>query len=185
MALDHFQSLFGTEIVWGPASGAGAGVPAVTQTMSLNNLAAGAARQGASVDISQNTNADDDEYAIQASVETGTAPTSGKTCDIYLAWSDDNSIFPATVGTSDAAFPASGTLADYLKMLGNPVLSIIVTNTGNLLIIQNKVLIRPKARYVAPVFVNNMDQATRNQVTPANNLSRVWLTPKSSIRQNY
>jgi hypothetical protein len=42
---------------------------------------------------------------------------------------------------------------------------------------QNAVIIRPTARYVAPVIDNNLGQAIRNETTATDNDSRLILIP--------
>ena len=77
MALpDYVEITQGTAVVWGEAGASG-----VTATLSLDALANGAARQGASVDLGANFA---DEYIVELRVETGTAPTAGNTVELYL-----------------------------------------------------------------------------------------------------
>ena len=67
--LDYYRVTQGTAIVWGEAGASG-----VTATLSVDGLANGSARQGASVDLGANWAR---RYAVYLEVETGTAPTAG------------------------------------------------------------------------------------------------------------
>lgn len=171
MALpDFFAQTQGTAVVWGEAGASG-----VTKTLSLDALAAGSARMGASADLGADF---DQEYIAILVIESGTAPTAGLPIDCYLAWSHDNSLWPAGVSGSDGAWPADGNEDEWALQLGRPILSLISTNDGNVSQVQNAVTFRPKARYVAPVIDNNWDQAVRDEATATNNDSRLYLIPK-------
>jgi hypothetical protein len=173
MALpDYIQITQGTAIVWGESGGSG-----VTATLSLNNLANGAARMGASVDLGANF---EDEYIAILAIETGTAPTAGNTYELYFGWSHDNTNWPAKITGSDAAYTL-GTSDANLRQIGTPVVSLIVTADGNTLLVQASAIVRPRGRYVAPLVDNNSGQATRNQTTASNNLSRVYLVPRRLV----
>jgi len=162
----------GTAVVWGHPSGSG-----VTHNLSINNLANAAGRMGVYADLGATWN---QLHILEAWVETGTAPTAGATCEVYLAFSRDGSNWPGKVDGTDAAYPA--TVASNKLQLGLPYV-LVATNDTNTTIRQNAVLVRPRAQYVAPVFVNLLGQATRNQATPANNTSRVFLTAyKESVQ---
>lgn len=171
MALpDYIQNIQGTAVIWGEAGASG-----VTNTLSLDALAAGSARMGASVDLGESF---EEEYILEARIESGTAPTAGMSIDVYLAWSTDNTNWPAGVSGSDGAWPADGNEDEWAKQLGRPALQVISTNDGNVVQPQNPVVIRPRARYVTVVVDNNWDQAIRDEATATNNDSRVVLTPK-------
>jgi hypothetical protein len=173
MALpDYIQITQGTAIVWGESGGSG-----VTATLSLNNLSNGAARMGASVDLGANF---EDEYIAILAIETGTAPTAGNTFELYFGFSHDNTNWPAKITGSDAAYTL-GTSDANLRQVGTPVVSLIVTADGNTLLVQASAIVRPRGRYVAPLVDNNSGQATRNQTTASNNLSRVYLVPRRLV----
>lgn len=181
MALpDYFALSQGTAIIWGEA-GATGGLGAVTNTLSVDALASGSARMGAVADLGPTWN---QEYILIAAIESGTAPTAGNAIDAYLAWSADGTIFPAGVTGSDGAWPADGNEDEWSRQLGNPAVSVIATNDGNTVQIQNSRIIRPKGRYVAPITDNNWDQAIRDQATASNNLSRIILVPLNSLIQD-
>lgn len=171
MALpDYIANAQGTAVVWGEAGASG-----VTNTITLDALAAGSARMGASVDLGANY---DQEYILEALIEAGTAPTAGLPIDVYLAWSADNTVWPGGVTGSDAAWPSDGNEDEWAKQLGRPAISVISTNDGNVVQTQNPVVIRARARYVTVVVDNNWDQAIRDEATATNNDSRIKLTPK-------
>lgn len=173
MALpDYVQITQGTAVVWGESGASG-----VTATLSLNNLANGSARMGASVDLGANW---EDEYTAILAIETGTAPTAGNTFEAYLGFSHDNTNWPAKITGSDAAYTL-GTSDANLRQIGTPAVSLTVTNDGNTLLIQAGSIIRPRGRYVAPIVDNNSGQAIRNQTTASNNLSRLYLIPRRLV----
>ena len=170
MALpDSVQITQGTAIVWGESGASG-----VTATLSLNNLANGTARMGAAVDLGADW---DDEYVAILAIETGTAPTAGNTYEAYFGFSHDNTNWPAKLTGSDAAYTL-GTNDANLRQIGSPAVSLLVTNDGNTVLIQAGSIIRPRGRYVVPLVDNNSGQATRNQATASNNLSRLYLVPR-------
>lgn len=170
MALpDYARTTPGTAVIWGEAGAGG-----VTKTLSFDALASGSGRMGASADLG----ATFPEYiSIQLIVESGTAPTAGGTVDLYLAWSDDNSTWPAGVSGSDAAWPGDGNEDEWAKQLGAPVTSLVATNDTDTVQVQNAVVVKTHGRYVTPVVDNNMDQAIRDEATATNNGSRIRLIP--------
>ena len=173
MALpDYIQITQGTAIVWGESGASG-----VTAVLALNNLASGSAQQGAYVDLGANW---EDEYTAILAIETGTAPTAGNTYELYFGFSHDNTNWPAKLTGSNGAYTL-GTSDANLRQIGTPAVTLVVTNDGNTLLIQAGSIIRPRARYVAPLVDNNSGQATRNQATASNNLSRVYLVPRRLI----
>ena len=173
MALpDYIQITQGTAIVWGESGASG-----VTATLSLNNLANGSARMGAAVDLGANW---EDEYTVILAIETGTAPTAGLTYEAYFGFSHDNTNWPAKITGSDAAYTL-GTSDANLRQIGVPAVSLMVTNDGNTVLVQAGNIIRPRGRYVAPIVDNNSGQATRNQATASNNLSRLYLIPRRLV----
>lgn len=173
MALpDYIQITQGTAIVWGEAGASG-----VTATLSFDGLANGAARMGASVDLGANW---DDEYLVYFSIETGTAPTAGTTIEAYLVSSYDNTLWPAKVTGSDAAYTL-GTSDANLRQAGPPVVSLIATNDANTVLTQAPAIWRPRGRYAAPIVDNNLGQAVRDEATATDNGSRLILVPRRLV----
>lgn len=172
MALpDYIKASQGTAIIWGESGASG-----VTNTLSLDALANAAGRMGASVDLGATW---DQDYLVYLYIETGTAPTAGNTVELYLACSYDNSNWPGKVTGSDAAYPT--TVANN-KLQLELVQVLVATGDGNTTLRQAPTLWRPKGRYVAPVVVDLLGQAFRNETTDSDNDSRVILVPyKSSI----
>lgn len=169
--LATFVNRQGTAIVWGEAGASG-----VTKTLSLDALASGSARMGASADLG----ADYPPFIlVEARIESGTAPTAGGAVDIYLAWSTDNTNWPAGVSGSDGAWPADGNEDEWALQLGAPALSVIATNDGTTVEGQNVVKVPTRGRYVVPIVDNNWDQGIRDEATATNNDSRVVITPLS------
>ena len=165
----RFIEEFGTPVVWGESGASG-----VTKTLSLDALASGSARMGASADLGSQW---DGEYLLEAMIESGTAPTAGGTIDVYLAWSYDGTTWPAGVSGSDGAWPSDGNEDEWATQLGAPSIQVVATNDGTVLQVQNPVRIRARARYVTVIVDNNWNQAVRDEATATNNDSRVKLTP--------
>ncbi len=170
--LARFINELGTPAIWGEAGGAG-----VTKTLSLDALASGSARMGASLDLGAQW---DQEYYVQLIIESGSAPTAGGTVDLYLACSNDGTTWPAGVTGSDGAWPADGNEDEWAAQLGGPVCSLVATNDATTVQVQQPVIWRPTGRYVVPVVDNNMDQAVRDEATATNNDSRVILVPRQA-----
>lgn len=168
MALpDYFKWGQGTPIVWGEAGASG-----VTNTLSLDALANGSGRMGAAVDLGPLW---DQNFLAILWAETGTAPTAGNLVELYLAWSHDNTNWPGKVTGLDAAYPA--TVAANKLQLGLPAVTLKATNDATTVLKQNPVKIRPKARYVAPVVINMLGLALRDEATATDNGSRAILVP--------
>jgi hypothetical protein len=173
MALpDYIEATQGTVIIWGESGASG-----VTAICSVDGLANGAARQGASVDLGANFA---DEYLVYFQVETGTAPTAGTTVEAYLLSSWDNTNWPAKVTGSDAAYTL-GTSDANLRQAGAPVVSLVATNDGNTVLTQVPSIWRPRGRYVAPIIDNNLGQAFRDETTASDNGTRLILIPRRII----
>jgi len=173
MALpDYIEATQGTAIIWGEAGASG-----VTATLSVDALANGSARQGASVDLGANFA---DEYLVYLQVETGTAPTAGLTVEVYLLSSWDNTNWPAKVTGSDGAYTL-GTSDANLRQAGPPVITLIATNDTDTVLTQAPVIWRPRGRYVAPILDNNLGQAIRDEATASNNGTRIILVPRRTI----
>ena len=173
MALpDYIEVTQGTAIIWGESGASG-----VTAVCSLDALANGAARQGASVDLGANFA---DEYLVYFSVETGTAPAAGTTAEAYLVSSYDNTLWPAKVTGSDGAYTL-GTSDANLRQAGPPVVSLVATNDGNTVLTQAPSIWRPRGRYVAPIIDNNLGQAFRDETTATDNGSRLILVPRRTV----
>lgn len=172
MALpDSFKQAQGTAVIWGESGATGISLT-VTKTLSLDALADAAGRMGASADLGALW---DREYLLWLIVETGTAPTAGNVVELYMACSPDNTNWPGKVTGSDAAYPT--TVANNKKQLGAPACILVATNDGTTVLVQQPVIWRPSGRYVAPVVVNLLGQAFRDEATAANNDSRVVLYP--------
>ena len=170
MALpDTFFVEQGTPIVWGEAGASG-----VTATLSLDALPDGEARMGASVDLGAKFAR---RYAVYFIVETGTAPTAGRTAELYLASSYNNTTWPAGVTGSAGTWPSDGDEDQWSTQLGNPVSVLGATNDGNTIQTQQPTIWEPAGRYVVPVVDNNLGQAFRDETTATDNGSRIILVP--------
>lgn len=181
MALpDYFKIEPGTAVIWGEAGAAGT-YGTVTKTLSLDALADATARMGAYADLGAQW---DEEYMVMLIIETGTTPTAGNRVDLYIACSHSSSFFPAGVTGSDAAWPSDSNEDEWAMQLGAPVCSLIATNDGNTVQVQQPVIWRPSGRYVVPVVDNNLGQAFRDETTATDNDSRVILIPRRFLVQD-
>ncbi len=165
-----FEISRGTPIVWGEAGASG-----VTHTLSVNNLASGAAQMGDYVDLGASHA---EEYEVYLYVETGSAPTAGNTVDVYFMVTNDLSNWPAKVTGSNAAYTL-GTADANLRQAGMPVISLVATNDANTVLRQPPVIFKPKGRYVVPIIDNNLGFAIRNEGSPVDNGTRVILVPRN------
>lgn len=169
MALpDTFKVTPGTPVVWGESGASG-----VTNTLSLNGLADGAARMGAVADLGASW---DVEYSVMLVVEPTSAPTAGNRVDLYLPCTHSTSYYPNETTGSDGAWPADSNEDEHALQLGAPVCSLIATNDARVQV-QAPVIWRPSGRYVVPVVDNNLGVAFKTDATASDNKSRVILIP--------
>jgi hypothetical protein len=174
MALpDNILVKHGTPIIFGEAGASG-----VTHTLSFDGLADGSAIMSAVADLGENFA---DEYLVLLMVETGTAPASGKTAELYLVATYSTSYYPGGVTGSAGAWPSDGNEDEWAKQLGAPVVSLVATNDGTVLQTQAPVIWRPPGRYVVAVFDNNLGYAVRDEATATNNDSRVIIVPRQLV----
>ncbi len=177
--LATFIERLGTPIVWGEASSTTvAGGYTTTLTMGMDALADGSARMGAEADLGADHA---EEYLVQGAFESGTAPTAGLAFDYFLAWSGDGTNYPAGVTGSDGAWPADGNEDEWKLQLNAPVTSVVATNDGTAIQIQNAVRVKAKGRYVVVVADNNLGQALRDEATASNNGSGLVMWPITRV----
>ena len=167
----------GTAIVFGEASSTTVcGGYTTTLTLSVDALADAAARMSAECDLGSG---DLPRWLlIQAGFESGTAPTAGNRVDFYISWSVDGTNYGGGVSGADAAWPPIGSNEDeWAVQLGSPAISVIATNNGNTVQIQNAVRVPVKGRYFAVVCDNNLGQAIRNETTNSDNATGLVAWP--------
>ncbi len=178
MGLPDFAKIEqGTAVIWGEA-GATGGSLTVTKTLTFEALANNSGRMGASADLGATF---DEEYEVFLIVETGTAPTAGNYVELFMACSFDNVNWPGKVTGSDAAYPSS---VDENKKQLELICVLSATNDTNTVLKQAPVIWRPTSRYVAPVVVNKLGQAIRDETTATDNDSRVVLVPRRLLVQD-
>ena len=167
---DYFKAELGTLISWMASGG--------TNVLTFTSLANGSARMGAKADLGATW---DEEYLCRLVLEFSSAPTAGVSCEAYLAYSNDNSVWPAGVSGSDGAWPADGNEDEWAKQLGPPVAWLLATNDGSSTVqVGPWHVVRPKSRYVAPVVDNNSGVAFHSTVA---NL-RFEMVPKRLLIQD-
>lgn len=175
MALPDFAgTVQGTAIVWGESGATG-----VTKVLSFNNLANGAAQQGASADLALSVGGIlllPEFCWVYLSIETGTAPAASTSFEAYLVSSHDNTLWPAKVTGSNGSYTL-GTSDANLRQAGPPVVSLVATADGSTVITQVPSVWYPRGRYVSPIADNNLGQAVRNETTATNNDSRLVIVP--------
>lgn len=147
-----------TEIVWKDT-----GTPAIT----LNNLAAGAGRQGAQKDLGAPGTARAYRFAWCFRCQFATTPVLGETVEIYLKRSDGTRI-DNDDGTTDAAVSAADKKNNLLSI---GVLRVDEAATGVAMVKRGVVEILE--RYVQPVIWN----ATADNLVATNDLNDFTLTP--------
>jgi hypothetical protein len=171
---DFAGTVQGTAIVWGESGATG-----VTKVLSFNNLANGAAQQGASADLALSVGGIlllPEFCWVYLSIETGTAPAASTSFEAYLVSSWDNTVWPAKVTGSNGSYTL-GTSDANLRQAGPPVVSLVATADGSTVLTQVPSVWYPKGRYVAPIADNNLGQAVRNETTATNNDSRLVVVP--------
>jgi len=176
MALPDYRTIeAGTPIIWGDAGAAG-----VTHTLTFTALADTKARMGTVADLGA---AWEQEHSVQLIVETGTAPTAGECAYVYFGSADAATRYPGGLTGSDAAYN-DGSEAEWLAQLGLPVAYLIATADADTEQRANPVIWVPPARYVIPVFWNELGQAIRDTDPDTANLSRIILVPRHNKIQD-
>jgi hypothetical protein len=173
MALpDYLKRTSGTPIVWGETGGTLMGL-AVTHALGIDALANAAGRNGVFADLGADW---EEEYSVWILAETGTAPTAGNQVEVYFSESHTSSVFAGKATGTNAAYSSTPSVASNKLQLGLPF-CLVATADANTQQIQNAGKYRPGARYVAPVFINSLGQAIRDQATASSNLSGIILMP--------
>lgn len=173
MALpDYVKNNQGTPVVWGETGATLMGL-AVTKAMGLDALANGSGRNGVYADLGADF---EQAYSVWVLAETGTAPTAGNVVEVYLSSSHTTTSFPGKATGTDAAYSSTPSVATNKQQLGLPFI-LVTTADANTQLIQNAGIWFPQGRYVAPVLINSLGQALRDQATASNNLSGIILLP--------
>lgn len=132
-------------------------------TLTLTSVSNGAARQSAALDLGSTR---PELQSVTASFEIAATPTAGNTIDLYWAPSTDNSVYPANVGTTDAAYSGySSNLTAAIKQL-QFIGSFICTAQATATVQKGFVgVFRPPTRYGVLVVVNNSGAALHSSAT--------------------
>jgi len=147
-----------TPTVWSDTAG--------DKVMTLNNLAAGAARIGAQLDLGAGSVSE--WYSWRLTVQFNAAPTAvGETVEIYLSTSD-GSEEDGQEGTADAALGSANSLKN-MHLIG----VLVTTSTDASHDMTASGICRISSRYVCPVIYNNASQALK----ATNDTSEFTLTP--------
>ncbi len=157
-----------TPIVWADTTDYAGDGGARTHQIDLTGVAAAAARQGAKADTADSDYSDvanrrARRFAVTARIEFAAAPTDGDTVEIYMGPSLSGTAGTANPGGltgADAAYTgtAGSTLAESLKQL-DYVGSLVCTNDGTTVVLQQTWVYSPPLRYVSPVAVNSATPA--------------------------
>jgi hypothetical protein len=169
---DFFNQSEGTPIVWGEPGAVLMG-RTVTNNMSLDALANGAGMNGVFVDLGADRAA---SYAVYILAETGTAPAAGAIVEVFFSESHTSSFFPGKATGTNAAYSSTPSVATNKMQLGNPFI-LVATADANTELIQDPYIFYPKGRYIAPVYINGLGQALRDEATASNNTSGIILIP--------
>lgn len=174
MALpDYVKQAQGTPIVWGEAGAVLMGLT-VTKNMSLDALANGSGRNGVYADLGADF---EQAYAVYILAETGTAPTAGTYIEVFFAQSHTSSAFPGKATGTDAAYSSTPSVATNKQQIGGAPFVLIATADTNTELIQFAGIFYPSARYIAPVYIDGLGQALRDEATASNNTSGIILVP--------
>jgi hypothetical protein len=153
-----------TPIVWADSTDYAGDGGARTHQIDLTGVAAAAARQGAKADVAAAAYSGVADrragtFAVTARIEFAAAPTDGDVVDIYMGPSLSGTAATANPGGltgADAAYTgtAGSTLAESLMQL-DFIGSLICTNDGTTVVLQQTWVYSPSLPYVSPVVVNN------------------------------
>lgn len=132
--------------------------------MTLKNLAAGAGRVGARLDLGENSTPED--YEVRITVQFETQPVVGETVDVYLSTSDGTQP-DGEIGAADAAVTENE-----LKNL-NFIGSLVVTTTDADHDMTASFIARVSTRYVSAVVFNN----TVDNLQDTDDTGEVTITP--------
>ena len=175
MTLPDFLKLNqGTAIVWGVPSAVLMGLT-VTKDMSIDALASGSGRNGVYADLGADF---EQEYAVFILAETGTAPTAGNVVEVFFATSPVTSAFPGKATGTDAVYSSTPSVASNKLQIGGVPFILTATADTNTELIQYAGIFTPPCRYVAPVYINSLGQALRDEATASNNTSGIILVPR-------
>jgi len=146
-----------TATVWSDTAGG--------KVMTLNNLAAGAARIGAQLDLGAGSTSE--WYSWRLTVQFETAPVVGETVGIYLSTSDGGEE-DGQEGTADAVLGSTNSLKN-MHLIG----ILVVTSTDADHDMTASGICRIPTRYVCPVVFNN----TADNLQATNDTGEFTLTP--------
>jgi hypothetical protein len=170
---DFLKQSQGTPVVWGQAGAVLMGLT-VTHNMSLDALANAAGRNGVFADLGADF---EQAYAVYVLAETGTAPTAGNVIEVFLAPSHATSIFPGKATGADAAYSSTPSVATNKLQIGGMPFILVATADANTQLVQFAGIYYPPSRYVAPVYINLLGQALRDEATASDNTSGIILVP--------
>jgi hypothetical protein len=175
MTLPDFLKLAaGAAIVWGEPGATVFGL-AVTHAMSVDGLANGAGRNGVFADLGVNW---DLAYSIWIAAETGSAPTAGALVEAFLAGSHSSSVWPGKATGTDAAYSATPSVAANKALLGaDDLFTLQATAETNSVLTANVRIFQPKCRFIAPVYINSLGVAIRDEATNSANGSGIVMVP--------
>lgn len=153
----------------------------VTHALSLNSLASGSARMSTSADLGE-TFPDECLVYVRVETATGTAPTAGNTCEVWIVSSHDNVNWPGFVTGADGSYPpsaqTSATLAQALPLLGPAACVLVATPDADKVMRQAPIIWRPRGRYFCIIVRNSLGVAFKTEAVAANNDSRVIIIPR-------
>lgn len=154
---------YGTAIVWADTTDYSSTVSGLTRTaqIDLTSVSAGAARQGAKVDLGATHY---QRYRVLAAFEIASAAASDERIDIYFAESPSSTAAnanPGGVSGSDAAYTGTSgdSIADSVKQLMGPFPFITTADNTGTVQYQAVGTLEVTARYISPVVVNGSSGA--------------------------
>lgn len=156
MAVNYSDLTAGTSVTWKNTGG--------TYALNGKNLATATARQGdKSGDLLDGTKGFPELLEFSFETKLQAAPTDGVEFALWVGFSSSSTAStdnPGDLGGADAAVSDRDILVQ-LTFVGSIVMASSITTAGHAQR-QDKMLVRPKNRYVIPVIDNNTGQTTTN-----------------------
>ena len=150
----------GAAVTWSASGG--------DAVLRLSGLADGAARRGGQVDLGERFA---ELYLMTVEIPMASAPTAGETIEVYLARSPDGETWPAGAYGHEGPYK-TGEVSEWKKQFGVPDAVLPVTADDSDTMQTWSCVVRPMARYIAPVVANGAGVAVASLAT-----GKITLTP--------
>jgi hypothetical protein len=160
MATSKAYKIDETSTVWTDSTG--------DLAMTLQNLAFGAGRQGAVLDLGVGSTARANRFNVRVSVEWETAPVVGEVCEVYIKRGDGTD-YDNDDGTGDIALSHTDKLQNclFVGVVAADEAAADIPTSGSW-------VVEIDERYVMPILVN---KSAGDNLQNTANVSTVTLTP--------